>query len=151
MMNLPSYSSRIARLQTTQRWIFSTAARPLRFIAVGIIATLIQLALLKLLTDIGWHALWANLTGFVISAQFNFALQSTFTWYDSQPINQIHILQRWVRYMGSIAGTAILNQLMFIALWHILPTLDASALASLLGGMINYFLGNVFIFRHQWK
>jgi putative flippase GtrA len=119
----------------------------LRFAAVGGIASALQVALLALLTRYGWDALLANVVAFVIAAQVNFALSATVTWRDrarGAPLGH-----RWALFHGSIAGTAVLNQVVFILARLALPALLASAAGSAAAAIGNYLLGDRLVFRGQ--
>lgn len=118
-----------------------------RFAVVGISSAVVQLTLLDGLVDIGWKAFLANALAFLVGSQVNFALSTRITWADRRAGDVHETMRRWMRFMGSIAGTAVINLGLFIVLLHWLPTLLASALATTLVAMINYTLGSIFIFK----
>jgi len=95
-----------------------SAARPLRFILVGGLATLTQLALLALLLRLGWSASLANAAALFASTQVNFALNACCTWRDRWDATDRAsargertrlVASRWLRFMGAAAGTVSLR------------------------------------------
>ena len=125
------------------------APRPLRFIATGGIAGSMQLGLLSVFTRWGQHPIPANVIAFFLSAQVNFLLSSLFTWHDRQPhfSRKRMLLERWAGFMGAIAGTALINQGVFIIARLALPTLLAAALGILVAAVLNFLAGDRLIFR----
>ncbi len=133
--------------------LLSDVARPLRFACIGGITAVIQLSILELLITHGWKAIVANVIAFLLSAQVNFLLSSLFTWHDRRVKNEAGRLKiiviRWLSFHGSIAGTALLNELVFIIASSIVPTLLASGLGIGAAALINFFVFNRFVFRRQ--
>lgn len=102
----------------------------LRFAIVGGICSVLQLVVLGGLLHRGMAALPANSVAFAVSAQFNFYLSDRFTWADRRGSRAISSgSRRWLVFHGAVAGTFLCNQLMFVSLRLILPTLIAAALA----------------------
>lgn len=132
-------------------WLFSDAARPIRFICIGSVAGVIQLVLLDLLTYWGWSSIVANSVAFLLAAQVNFLFSSLFTWRDRQSPTGLWggLLKRWVAFHGSIAGTAVLNELVFIVASREVPTLLASVLGIALAAIVNFLIINRFVFRQR--
>lgn len=123
----------------------------LRLISVGLLAGAVQLGLLAALLYWNWAAVPANVVAFVTATECNFVLNALFTWRDrwGTLTDGRYWLSRWLRFHGAIAGTALLNQAIFLALHlvgHWQPIL-ASATASILVSVVNYFLGNHLVFR----
>jgi len=135
--------------QQWQTLLFSSRARPIRFIITGGTSACIQLGILHILVQYNVNPDLANATAFLLSAQFNFLLSSLFTWRDRQPLEQGKrtLLQRWVTFHGSIVGTAILNTLVFALARQFMPTLLASASGILVAAFANFFMMNSLIFR----
>lgn len=127
-----------ARLRT--RW-----PRLARFVAVGGLASALQVALLALLTRHGWDAIPANMVAFLLAAQVNFALSATFTWRDRGAVAPLW--RRWLLFHGSIAGTAALNQVVFLLARLALPAVLAAASGSAVAALGNYLLGDRLVFR----
>jgi putative flippase GtrA len=60
------------------------------------------------------------------------------------------VFVRWAAYQGSVAATALLNMLVFVATRAVLPPLVASAAGLAAGASGNFVIGNRFVFRgHQ--
>src|SRR5689334_14926419 len=117
--------------------LFSTRARPARFALTGATAALIQLALLHLFTVRGVSQLIANGFAFVLATQVNFGLSQVFTWRDRWT-GMVGVVQRWLTYHGSVAGTALLNMAVFAAASTVLPPLAAAALGILMASAVNF-------------
>ena len=133
------------------RSLLSERARPLRFAVSGGLAGLLQLALLALLTRHGWNSITANAVALLLSTQANFALSYLFTWCDRRPDKGTLpvVLVRWAAYQGSVAGTALLNMLVFVAMRTVLPPLVASAAGLAAGASGNFMIGDRFVFGRQ--
>ena len=136
-------------VQHTLTLLLSDAARPLRFIVTGGVAGILQLGLLAALTHHGWEPILANAVAFLLAAQVNFALGSIFTWRDRRPGKWTvrTLLRRWVRFHGSIAGTALLNGGVFVATHTVLPTLVAAGLGIGAAAVVNFMVGDCLVFR----
>jgi putative flippase GtrA len=137
------------RVQRIRAWLFLPATRPLRFICTGGSAGLIQLCLLEVLTQRRWAAAIANVIAFLLAAQVNFLLSLFFTWRDRQAQRKAKpvFLAQWLAFHSSIGGTALLNQLVFIVVRLVAPTLLASALAIAITALVNFITLNNFVFR----
>ncbi len=133
-----------ARLRQT---FFSAGARPLRFAVTGGLAGLTQLALLKLFTDQGLHALPANSAAFLLAAQVNFALSSMFTWRDRGAGQALW--RRWLVFHGSIAGMAVVNMAVFAVARTVMPDLAASVTGICAAAVGNFFIGDRLVFRSR--
>jgi putative flippase GtrA len=131
------------------RSLLSERARPLRFAVTGGLAGLLQLALLALLTRHGWDSIPADAVALLLSTQANFALSYLFTWRDRRPHAGTPpvVLVRWAAYQGSVAGTALLNMLVFVATHAVLPPLVASAAGLATAASANFVIGDHFVFR----
>ncbi len=119
--------------------------RALRFAAVGGATGALQILILVVLEGRGWAALPANAVGFVFSAQVNFVLNSTFTWRDragSRPL-----WRRWALFQGSIASTAVLNQIVFAGAHVFAPSIVASMCGIAGASVGNFVLGDRLVFR----
>ncbi len=142
----------LERLKRTRRrvipMLLSEPARLLRFIVTGGIAGLLQLGLLDLFTRLaGWHPIPANMVAFIVAAQVNFLLSTYFTWRDRQ--QQERLVTLWLSFHGSILGTALVNNLVFIVARMAMPTLLASALGIAIAAILNFALLNRFVFRQS--
>lgn len=127
------------------------APRLLRFACTGVIAGIVQLALLHLWLAHGWNALVANPVAFLVSAQFNFLLSATFIWRDRHGATHRTetLFRRWVAFHGAILGTAILNQAVFAVAQLALPALLAAGLGIAAGALVNFFVQDRFVFAAQ--
>ena len=98
-------------------FLWSRAARPLRFACAGGVAALVQLGILDALTDWRWTPILANAVALLLSTQLNFVLSYLFTWGDRRPRTgrPVAVLGRWAAYQGSVAGTALLNMGVLVA------------------------------------
>ncbi len=144
-MVLPPLSSSTSRV--IHGFLESPAARPLRFAGTGVAAGTLQLVLLAILTTYGWDALLANLTAFLVAAQFNFLLSNVLTWRDRDPTHSLH--RRWMLFHASIALMAVLNMLVFAASRDLVPVIAASVLGIAAGACGNYLTGDRLIFRQS--
>jgi len=129
----------------TRTFLLSDAARPLRFVFTGGSSAIVQLVLLALLTRHGWDELLANVVAFAVAAQVNFALSYAFTWRGRA--GRHALWRRWLMFHGSIAGTGLLNILIFAAARHVLPALVASALGIGVASIGNFVVGDRLRFR----
>ncbi len=125
--------------------LLSDAARPVRFAFSGGAAAVVQLVLLALLTRHGWDEFPADIVAFLVSAQVNFALNYTFTWR-GRSVRQT-LWRRWLMFHGSIAGTGLLNIMVFATARHVLPALVASALGIGVASLGNFVIGDRLVFR----
>lgn len=130
----------LAARRTWPEW----ARRGPRFVLVSVAAGGVQLGLLALLLWRGWLPLPANLLAFALATQVSYTLSAAFTWR-GRP-SSARGLARWLRYNGAIASTAVANQLLFLGLNLLAPTLLASLLASAAMALVNFNLINRFVF-----
>ena len=136
---------RFGTAERLRQTFFSANARPLRFAVTGGLAGLTQLALLKLFTDQGLHAVAANAAAFLLAAQLNFALSSVFTWPD-RGMGQA-IWRRWLTFHGSIAGMAVVNLAVFAVARTVMPDLAASVAGICAAATGNFVIGDRLVFR----
>lgn len=134
--------------------LLSERARPLRFVFTGGLCGLIQLILFTLLERMGLSTvplqLIANIVAFLLSAQVNFLLSVKLTWRDrqiQQPQQRSNLLARWLAFHGSILGTALLNQLVFLLAHLLLPSLVAVVLGIGVAALANFVLLDRQVFR----
>jgi putative flippase GtrA len=133
--------------------LLSERARPLRFVFTGGLCGLIQLVLFTLLERGGWLSLSpliSNSVAFLLSAQVNFLLSVKLTWGDRQPERRSGLLARWLTFHGSILGTALLNQLVFLLAHLFLPNLVAVVLGIAVAALANFVLLDRQVFRKVW-
>lgn len=129
--------------------LLSPAARPLRVLCTSSLATLVQLSLLSALDRQRWNAVAANGVALVLSAQVSFVLSYAFTWRDRRPAMRTRrtVLSRWATYQVAMAGTALLNLLVFAAVHTVLPLLAAAVTGSAVAALGNYTLNDRLVFR----
>ena len=131
----------------TMPWLWSHQARPLRFVIVGVCATIVQLVCLELLLEHAMPDMWSDLIGFVLGAQVSFTLHASFTWRD-RPMGGVRdIGWHWLRFMATIASTAVLNDGIFLRAAQHVPVLIASVLASVAVSGLNYLIANLVVFH----
>jgi putative flippase GtrA len=132
-----------------RRAALSNGARPLRFAVVGGVCGLVQLAFLILLKWLGLAAIPANVGAYLLSAQLNFLFSNRFIWHDrwSQRATGRDLLQRWLSFHGSIAGTFLLSQAVFITARVVVPDVLASALGIGVSAVANFLIQDRLTFR----
>jgi putative flippase GtrA len=105
----------------------------------------VQLIVLVLLSRDGWRPIEANGVAFLLAAQVNFLLSTTFTWGDRRPAGPLG--RRWLLFHASIALMAAANMGVFIVARALVP-LEAASLAGIAAGALgNYLLGDRLVFR----
>jgi putative flippase GtrA len=129
----------------------SAAGRPLRFALTGGVAAVYQLALLALLTRLGWPDEPADVVAFILATQLNFVLSSRVTWRDrvAATDGKTSPWRRWLAYQASTASMAVINLLIYTIARHGMPDLAAAALGIAAGALGNFILGDRLVFRHQ--
>jgi putative flippase GtrA len=123
--------------------------RPLRFAIVGGLCGGLQLAIMALASAEGARPFVANLTGFALSAQANFALSQAFTWADRAPEDAPvgTLASRWLVFHACIALTACLNLGVFAAAHEALSPFPAAAVGIAVAAVFNFFLNDRITFR----
>lgn len=130
--------------------------RIVRFGAVATTCTLLQLLILDSLVHLGLNRFMADGTGFVLSAQVNFALSALFTWRDREPrlpkhTRAVHATKagawsaRWAKFNATAMVALAVNELVFAAALHSGVTLIAASAAGILTGAVIAFSVNNFI------
>jgi putative flippase GtrA len=129
----------------------AAAARPLRFAVVGVACGLLQLVLLVVIEALGTGALAANVLAYLLSAQLNFLLSDRFIWGDRREAGTARggLAGRWVGFHLSIAGTFLLNQLVFIVARAFLPDVLASAAGIGVSALANFVIQDRLTFRRR--
>jgi putative flippase GtrA len=150
-LELPATHSVRRSRRGMKAFLWSKAARPLRFAGTGGAAALVQLAILDVLIDARWPPIPANLVALLLSTQVNFVLSYLFTWHDRRPAvgTPLVVLGRWAAYQGSVTGTAVLNMAIFIIARADLHALLASALGTAVAAVINFVAGDRLVFRRR--
>jgi putative flippase GtrA len=128
--------------------LLAEPARPLRFILVGGVCALLQLALLVLLTGTGCAPLPANTAAYLLSAQANFVLSDRFIWHDRRTERSRQgIGRRWLSFHASIAGTFLLNEAVFVVARVALPDVVAAATGIGSAAIVNFVIQDALTFR----
>ncbi|MBI3967251.1 MAG: GtrA family protein [Chloroflexi bacterium] len=105
--------------------LFDERARVVRFGLTGTTAAVIQLLLLRLFESWGAPALLANGAAFLLATQANFLMSQAFTWRDRLARTQ-RLGGHWTRYHSTVAGTALLNIIVFAVAATVLPSTASS-------------------------
>jgi putative flippase GtrA len=124
-------------------------SRPVRFALTGIVAAGAQVTLLAALLAAGVPGLAANGSAFLLAAQVNFLLSGWFTWGDRPrgAGSDRTLARRWLLFHASIAGTALLNMLVFAAARRVAPDLAASLAGIAAASAVNFFAHDRLAFR----
>jgi putative flippase GtrA len=132
-----------------RKLLLTDEARLVRFTLVGAVCGLLQLVLFATLKFVGLPPIPANIAAYLLSAQVNFVLSNCFIWHDrrSGGVGGRDLAQRWLGFHGSIAGTFLLSQAVFISGRLLLPDLIASALGIGVSAAVNFFIQDRFAFR----
>ena len=125
-------------------------SRPMRFALTGMVAAGTQVLLLAGLLTAGVPALAANGAAFLLAAQVNFLLSGWFTWGDRMrgAGADRSLARRWLLFHSSIAGTALLNMLVFAVARHVIPDLAASLAGIAAASAVNFLAHDRLAFRH---
>ena len=132
----------------------SPRARVVRFVFVGGVATLAQLGLLALFTSARWEPVRANAAALALSSQVNFGLSAMLTWGDTWGSahstgiwRRLRLLgSRWVRFMGAILCTTLLNEGLYAAVQRIIAPLLAALVCSVGIAALNFLIGDRLVF-----
>ena len=138
----------VAREQVRSQ-LLVRAARPMRFAAVGAACGVLQLVALVLLKAAGMEGIPANVAAYLLSAQVNFVLSSVFIWGDRQlgQRGMAGLARQWISFHGSIAGTFLLSQSIFLVGRLELPDVTAAALGIGAAALVNFVIQDRITFR----
>jgi len=123
----------------------------IRFLAVGGVASLLQLLLLYLIQLSGISKIVANFFAFEISTQVNFSLSYLITWYERTPERPTvrYILERLMAFNGMAITTLIINMSVFAVMLLYVHFLMAGALGIIAATATNFFVSSWIIFRRR--
>ncbi len=123
--------------------------RIVRFLSVGVVASLLQLFLLYLIQLTGISKLLANFFAFEISAQVNFTLSYFITWYDRTPKKPTvrYVIERLLAFNGMAATTLVINMSVFALMLFFVHYLVAAALGIIAATTTNFIISSRLIFR----
>ena len=128
--------------------LLAEPARPLRFVLVGGVCALLQLALLLLLTGAECPPLPANTLAYLLSAQVNFVFSDRFIWHDRRTERSRQgIGRRWLSFHASIAGTFLLNEAVLVVARVALPDVVAAAGGIGIAAVVNFVIQDALTFR----
>ncbi len=131
------------------RRVLQLLARPLRFGAVGLTCSAVQLGLLAVFVQLGVRHDSANLIALALSTQFNFLLSSLIIWPD-RPVTSDRvrtITQRLIAFNGISITTLLINEGVFAIADEFMPYLLAGVLGIAIAAPINYLVEHFLIFR----
>ena len=125
--------------------------RVFRFLCVGAVASLLQLALLYVIQLSGIPKLLANFFAFEISTQVNFGLSYLITWYDRTPERPTlrYLIGRLLGFNGMAITTLIINMSVFALMLMYVHFMIAGALAILAAATTNFIVSSRIIFRRR--
>jgi putative flippase GtrA len=137
--------------------LLAPRARVLRFVCVGGLATLTQLGLLALFTAARWEPVRANAAALSLSSQVNFGLSSLLTWGDAWGERHAAgrwgiwrrprlVAVRWVRFMGAILCTTLLNEGLYTIVQRLLAPLLGALLCSMGIAALNFIISDRLVF-----
>jgi putative flippase GtrA len=121
----------------------SITVRIIRFAAVGTLCYLVQLGLMQALRH-SMHLYYADVIGFLLSAQLNFLLSQIFTWGDRQHAESLMV--RWAKFNASaLLSVVVVNAVAFwllaeIGVWVWLAMLVANVASTIWTFLVNHFL-----------
>lgn len=110
-----------------------------KFGIVGVVCTLLQIAILHLLSPFMPEVL-ASAIGFLISAQVNFLLSYFFTWNDSRRKKGLQFFMTWLRFNGVVLVGAAVNTAAFALIHLVVINAVAVILATAISTSCTYLL-----------
>jgi cellulose synthase/poly-beta-1,6-N-acetylglucosamine synthase-like glycosyltransferase/putative flippase GtrA len=121
--------------------------RKARFVVVGGVCFTVQFLILEALVHLGVGATGADVVGFAVSAQLNFALSSVVTWGDRRPSGRRAWLYRGAGYNATALISLLVNGVVFGLVHQRLGHLLSAAVGVLAGMVVTYLVCNFVIFR----
>lgn len=120
------------------------------FACVGLFCLGVQLTILYVLEQV-WPALLANATGFVVSAQLNFALSYRLTWADSMRKVGRQLFATWSSFNANVLIGLFVNSASFSLAYHVIgmPSLASAAMASATSTISTFLVNHYMVFRPQ--
>jgi putative flippase GtrA len=116
----------------------------LRFNLVGVIGAAVQLAMLSVLANMGWNLYAATAVAVEVALLHNYVWHVRWTWRDRRP-------SLW-RFHLANGLTSLVANLLWMRLLHGLfglPTIAANLLGIVLTSVINYSVGNRWVFKQR--
>jgi putative flippase GtrA len=128
-----------------------TGMRWLRFNLVGAIGVILQLALLTMLTHVaGIGSLTATMVAVECAIVHNFLWHQRFTWADRRTRQARLQIVRFMKFNVSNGGVSLLGNvalMQFLAGQAHMPAVTANGIAILCCSLINFAIGDRFVFR----
>ncbi len=123
--------------------------RIVRFLGVGGLASLAQLALLHFIQLSGISVLLANFFAFEIATQLNFILSYLITWRDRRPplVTPRYILERTLAFNTMAISTLVVNMAVFALVLLFAHYLIAGAAGIAVATIVNFIVSGHIIFR----
>jgi putative flippase GtrA len=118
--------------------------RPIKFVAVGSVCLIVQLALLHLLEP-HMSSLLANGLGFLTSAQVNFWLSYYFTWRDRERRKGKRLVLTWLSFMTNVSLGLAINTMVFYLMHHfigahsIISAISATGCSAVCTYLVNHY------------
>ena len=126
--------------------------RWIRFNLVGVIGIFVQLAVLGMLTHLGVPYLYATALAVETAIVHNWVWHERYTWSDRSTAGRYPGLSRLVKFNVSNGAVSLVGNLLFMNLLvgHLhLPVLIGNLLAVTACSLINFLLGDRFVFGEQ--
>lgn len=123
--------------------------RVIRFGLVGVLCLIIQILFLNLFKHITYPA-FANVIGFVLSAQVNFMLSYYFTWHDSQRHRGYGLVSIWVKFNAVVLMAACINGVAFDSLqrYTFVRADEAAAVgATVISTIVTFCINHFFLLK----
>lgn len=123
--------------------------RWVKFNAVGVLGAVVQLAVLALLTRLGTHYLVATAIAVETAILHNYFWHLRWTWIDRPPASR---LAAWWRFQIANGLVSLISNLVLMRVftgWLGLPVLAANLLAIAITSVVNYFLGDRWVFARD--
>ena len=118
----------------------------LRFGLVGLLATLVHMAVGYTLIQAGWHALIANLLAFITAFFVSFTGHLVFSFAD-HTVKAAHAF--WKFIIVAVAGFCV-NEALLATLLHLqaLPSAPALFVSTAFAAFVTFFLSRAWAFKH---
>ena len=122
--------------------------RVLRFVCVGVLCLLLQILFLTLFKHYT-HLIFANVSGFVLSAQANFMLSYHYTWHDSKRHAGRLLWATWAKFNLVVLGSACINGVAFASLRYTFIGVDeyAAIAATLISTAFTFSVNHLFVLK----
>ena len=120
--------------------------RWLKFNAVGIAGAVVQLGVLALLTKAEVHYLIATAIAVEVAVLHNYFWHLRWTWLDRPPSSRLAALLRFNLANGAVSLVSNLVLMRVFTGWLGLPVIAANVLAITITSVVNFFIGDRWVF-----